>query len=86
MNEVEEGVNVLKTLPEVREVAEMEATEPRVFADVNSNEPEETLPGKVSTTLKTPLGVVVKIPTRRLLISVDPEARPKIVRTGSESR
>ena len=86
VKEVEAGVNVLNRLPVVREVAEMEATEPMVLAEVNSNEPEEMLPGSVSTTLKTPLGVVVLIPILGLSRRKPTEAAlPKTVKIGVES-
>ena len=63
VKEVEAGVNVLNRLPVVNEVAEMEATEPMVFDEVNSKEPEEREPGRVSTILNFPLGVLVPMPT-----------------------
>jgi len=64
-----EAISILKALPVVNEVAEIEAIEPIVLDDLNSNEPEAALPVSVSTMSKTDVGVVFRIPTRLLFTS-----------------
>lgn len=78
VKEEEGAVWILKILPVVRLVAEMEATEPATLEDLIAKEPEEAEPARVSMIVKAPLGEVVPRAKRLWVTSqvswVEPEA------------